>query len=468
MARKVFISFLGYSNYGRCRYFKGEFMSDNLRYIQIATLDYLQTIEKWGEDDIAYILLTEGAKKKNWEDNGHETPQTKEKIIQPGLDTCIKAKEYPFAIKTIENLPDGNNEDEIFEIFDRVFAELRPGDELHFDVTHGFRYLPMLVLVLANYSKFLKNIKVMAITYGNYEARSEMGKADDQKSVFKAPIVDLLPLSLIQNWTYAAADYLRNGKSDRFLELAKEYKISIFKGMRVGDKADAKLIESIANNLKLTIEDFQICRGREILDGKHVTNLKKDLLNLKETSIKPLKPLAKELNSAFESFNSAEEKSDKLQFWNGFEAAKWCWNHQLYQQAAVILQENIVSFFCNRHQLDIYDIVQRSFVNMAFKFVPDLNNKDLSKEKEKEIRLKLEDYPSLKLLIEDPLINEKELYDAFGMITTERNDVNHNGMRKSPHRPDVIRDNIKIAIDVFYNFFHLNDIINESTYSSDR
>ena len=84
---------------------------------------------------------------------------------------------------------------------------------------------------------------------------------------------------------------------------------------------------------------------------------------------------------------------------------------------------------------------------MAFKFVPDLNNKDLSKEKEKEIRLKLEDYPTLKLLIEDPLINEKELYDAFGMITTERNDVNHNGMRKSPHRPEVIRDNIKIAID---------------------
>ena len=468
MARKVFISFLGYSNYGRCHYYKGEFMSEDLRYIQIATLDYLQTIEKWGKDDVAYILLTEGAKRKNWEDDGHENPMTKEKIIQPGLHTCINAKSYPFAINTIDNLPDGNNEEEIFEIFDRVFEVLQPNDELHFDVTHGFRYLPMLVLVLANYSKFLKDIKVKAITYGNYEARSEMGKTENQKSIFKAPIIDLLPLSLIQNWTYAAADYLRNGKSERFVELATDYKASIFQGMRKGDKANAKLIESIAKNLKLTTEDFQTCRGPEILKGKHVTNLKKDLSNLKETSIKPLKPLAKELDSAFKTFDSTEDKSDKLQFWNGFEAAKWCWNHQLYQQSAVILQENIVSFFCNRYQLDMYDVSQRSIVNAALKFMPDLNNIDLSEEKRTEITKYIKQHPSVKPLLDDSLINKKELYDAFGKITEERNDINHNGMRKNPHLVNVIRDNIKTAIDIFYNFFQLNDIANESTYNFGR
>ena len=33
---------------------------------------------------------------------------------------------------------------------------MQDGDELYFDLTHGFRYLPMLVMVLINYSKFLK------------------------------------------------------------------------------------------------------------------------------------------------------------------------------------------------------------------------------------------------------------------------------------------------------------------------
>lgn len=453
MSRKVFISFLGYSNYGNCRYFKDNYISENTRYIQVATLDYLQSIEEWSETDVAYILLTEGAKVKNWENDGHEDFQTHTKIIQPGLRDCLAAKNFPFGINTVEGLPDGNNEDEIFTIFDRVFEVLKPKDELYFDVTHGFRYLPMLVLVLANYSKFLKNIKVKAITYGNYEARTKTEEIDGLKPIFRAPVVDLLPLSLIQNWTYAAADYLRNGRSDRFVELAVEYKASIFQGLRDGDKTDAKLIESIAKNLKLTTEDFQTCRGPEILKGKHVTNLKKDLSNLKETSIKPLEPLAKELDNAFKPFCTTEDKPNQLQFQNGIEAAKWCWKNKLYQQAAVILQENIVSFFCDRYNLNMIDVGERKFVNTAFVFVAALKSDDAPEEKKNEILSSTESSPTLKLLMEDPLINDKAIYDAFALITTERNDINHNGMRKEPHSINVIRDNIRKAIDVFHERF---------------
>ena len=64
MGRKVFISFLGYSNYGYCKYEKDGFVSDNVRFIQTATLDYLQSLEKWAEGDVAYFLLTKGAKEK--------------------------------------------------------------------------------------------------------------------------------------------------------------------------------------------------------------------------------------------------------------------------------------------------------------------------------------------------------------------------------------------------------------------
>ena len=96
MPRKVFISFLGFTNYKECNYYKGDFCSSNVRFIQEATLDYLQSLEQWTADDVAYILLTEGAKARNWVDNGHCVPKTNEVIVQAGLGTTLKQKSYPF------------------------------------------------------------------------------------------------------------------------------------------------------------------------------------------------------------------------------------------------------------------------------------------------------------------------------------------------------------------------------------
>ena len=174
---------------------------------------------------------------------------------------------------------------------------------------------------------------------------------------------------------------------------------------------------------------------------------------MKDTSVKPLIPLAKELVNAFKPFNNTDDRSEKLQFKNGIEAAKWCWNNKLYQQAAVILQENIVSFFCHRCHLDMVDIELRKLVNMAFIFAANLNSKSTNDEQKNEMNLIIDNSPVLKMLMSEPLINDKTLYEAFGVITTERNDINHNGMRKHPHSVKTISENIKKAIDIFSEHF---------------
>ena len=124
------------------------------------------------------------------------------------------------------------------------------------------------------------------------------------------------------------------------------------------------------------------------------------------------------------------------------------YNH-LFQQAATILQECVVTFFCIRYGLNINSDVERKLVNGAFAKCEKLNFSK-TKEEEKEAILKeVESNTITQKLINDKQISDRVIYEAFSMLTTERNDINHSGMRPQPHTSDKIRNNIKKAYAVF-------------------
>lgn len=448
MARRVFISFLGFTNYKECRYYKDDFCSESVRYIQEATLDYLLGKEIWSNNDVAYILLTDGAKTNNWLDNGHKVYGTSDSIIQEGLQTRLAKKHYPFQIKTVEQLPVGKNESELFEIFKRVYDVLEPGDKLYFDITHGFRSLPMLALVLVNYSKFLKGVEVKSITYGNFEVKEEIIDEEGKKHL-KAPIIDLLPLSGIQDWTFAAADYIRNGNSKQIKKLITDHQAAVHKGLKSGSKDDANKLNYLANSLERIVNDFQTCRGLEILSGENVTKLRDNLSDYVDAVIEPLNPIILKVK---ESLSPFEGNSGKPNLKNGFEAARWCIEHNLYQQAATILQESIVSYFCIRYNLNYKDKDERSYVNTVFAFHKKTNDKETNESEKVEIISKIEKDSILRKLYFDPIMSSEKIYSAFGNLTDERNDINHSGMRdeKEAHTAKVIRENIQKAFNTFY------------------
>ena len=256
MARKVFISVLGLTNYGECIYVKDEYKSPSVRFIQEATLDYLCQQNEWTANDTAYILLTNGAENVNWYNDGHKNKETGEIIKCEGLQCRLQKLNLPFEINTISKIPDGNTEEEIWEIFERVFNELQDDDELYFDLTHGFRYLPMLVMVLINYSKFLKNTSVKSITYGNFESRNRVTN--------EAPIIDLLPLSALQDWTYAAGQFLDSGNVDKLQYLSDKELKPILKNAK-GSNKDATNLKSFVKHLS----EGQTCRGISIIKSEN-------------------------------------------------------------------------------------------------------------------------------------------------------------------------------------------------------
>lgn len=205
MARKLFISFLGTNAYKECTYYDKEKEYKPTPFIQVATLEQIGA-ENWSESDAIRIFVTDKANELNWDKNIKERKVHDDQIIPyHGLEKELDEMHFKANVQKVP-IVDGKDEDEMWQIFQTVFNEIHEKDELYIDLTHAFRYLPMLVLVLSNYAKFLKHITIRHLSYGNWEARDTVSN--------HAPIVDLLSLTLLQDWTTAAADFLENGYAE--------------------------------------------------------------------------------------------------------------------------------------------------------------------------------------------------------------------------------------------------------------
>ena len=431
MARKLFISVLGTGLYEKGVYTQGDFISSETRFIQQATLELIGCKETWTEEDRVCILLTDKAKELNWEVSSRIHPHTKEDIGYEGLKTLLQRMDLRPQVTPV-SICNGKNEDEMWKIFQTTFEQIQDGDELYFDLTHSFRYLPMLILVLGNYAKFLKNIRIAHISYGNYEARNEEG----------SPIVDLLPLTVLQDWTFAAADFLHNGRSEQLTQLTQQVFKPILRDTR-GEDQQAQALKKFSDTLNNITNNLQMCRGLKITEDKDICCLKKSIDQLSEDIIAPLVPVVKKIELSFTNFIP---DSNIL---NGLHAAQWCYDNHMYQQSITILQETIVTYICNKNKLSVTDKDARALVNTAF-YIAD------EKLQQEEKKWKLPNYgenneaiDKVRELIKDPDI--EKLSSSYSTASDVRNDFNHAGFRSNPMTAGRLAHKIEESINKVHN-----------------
>ena len=404
MARKVFMSVLGATNYQECQYadYQTGFKSSKTRFVQVAMFE--KFVCGWTANDIAYIFLTSGEKgseRKNWFDDGHINRDTKKVIPLCGLQKLLKDLNPSCKIEPVF-IKNGDIETEIWENFRTIFNCLQPNDEVYFDITHGFRSLPMLTLVLNNYSKFLKNIKVASITYGNYEARNEVNEA---------PIIDLIPLSQLQDWTAAANMFIKTGNPKSISELLKNEEI---------------------NSLNSFVDEINECRGLDIYYGKSAIDLKNDLerVNIHNHSFKEL------LDKVGEKVNLFKP-NDII---NGFRAVDFCIQYQLIQQGVTLIQEFIVSFI-------LKDINEENWLNDFERTIVSgcmsINNLSCFRPSEKSDEERKKSLEIAQKVFSLPY--KKRLSDKVfkGLAHGARNDLNHGGKRHGPKQTGYFGEKIK-------------------------
>jgi hypothetical protein len=329
MARKVFLSVLGTGHYNPTKYYfdNDKATAIETNFIQEATLRHYPK-EKF---DKIYIFLTKDARKFNW-----ENPAWKKTIQNPKFDPKpeyigLSKKLADFNNLETINIADGNNESEIWSIFETIFKALNEGDQLYFDITHGFRTLPMLLMVLINYSKFLKQIEVEKITYGNWEARDVNNYA---------PVIDVTSFSEIQDWTNAANDLLEHNSNENLKHIIstknKQYFIK-----KEGNKV-SELHHLMTKIFKIS-EAINLVDGYTLFKNTGIANFDENYINANKEIYKPLQYILEKLKKRFDKFEKTENTIK-----NGFEAVDWCIENGLYQNGYSILLENIITFIARK------------------------------------------------------------------------------------------------------------------------
>lgn len=320
MPRKIFLSILGTGYYKPTNYYfhNDKSTAFNTRFIQEASIKHI--CQNWDKKDQIYIFLTQKARKVNWNDpafnNTGKEPYT-------GLSAILK----DYNVEAI-NIPDGNNTNEIWKVFEIIFHTLEKNDEVYFDITHAYRYLPTLLMVLINYARFLKNIQVKSISYGNWEAREEESQAS------YSPVVDLTPLSELQEWTNAVNDFLAHNDSQLLSKLIMQ-----------NDNRKKQYVKQISDKIIEFSDIFTTVRGQELKKGNIANHISNNLNPaIKKGNIPPLNPLLEILQVILKKFQNKEN------IINGLNGIEWCLDHNLMQQAITLIQEMIIEIIIEQYK----------------------------------------------------------------------------------------------------------------------
>ncbi len=421
MGRRVFLSILGVAFYEKCRYGKEDFIGTETPFVQKNLLEYLQKKEEWSREDQVLVFLTDKARECNW-DKGLESRyngKVQKEVPHIGLEKMLLDMGISYQAVSI---PEGKDSGEMWDLFEVIYEQLQEGDELYLDITNSFRYLPMLLVVLVNYAKLLKDVKVRAIFYGNYEAR-------DKKTNI-APIMDLLPLSVLQDWTLATSDYLRYGQVGKLHELTETSMAPIMRNSETRTE-DAVTLRQFVNKLKEMVEERITCRGRQIVDSKSLRTVGMNADKIQEVMIVQFKPLFEKIKESLKDFDVRENVL------NCIKAAKWCFDNKLYQQATTLLEEGLITVLCQYYQLDYTDKDYRYIITgcIAAKARGDVYQEDKKTSDKKEV--------IDRIWADEALWNNRECINLLQQLMSVRNDYNHAGFQKNPGSSKQIIEKIE-------------------------
>lgn len=401
MARNVFISFLGTNNYLETYYSIGDFKSSQpVRFIQEALIEHL--CREWTSEDKIFIFCTKLSLEKNWNDNGQGNTDPK------GLCTRLKNIKLPIPFEAVE-ITEGFSEEDIWDIFNKVYHKLNKGDNVYLDVTHAFRSIPIFSTVLFNYAHYLKGTNLKVVYYGAFEKLGPAYKVKDMNVEDRnAPIIDLTSIIRLQELSTAASNLHQYGKMKSISDL-----LGIVQGKGKGKQN----IERIKKKMKDFDTALSTCKMDILKDGKLIGELQslvdnnKDSKNLTEAHRQLIVKVQEEINmfKPYDTYDNVEAAID------------WAKKYGMIQQAYTLAEELTISrvkdIITPQHLIlqRVKDLECRKFVSVLL---------SLEESKKDEYKNDNEEFKTLfSQLYDQPLI--RDLRKWYTILAGDRNIINH-------------------------------------------
>lgn len=369
----VLVSFIGLGNYQTCDYIFGERICNTHLFVFALSNFYKEEIDK------LIIFLTEKSRNAKRDDDKLTYFQQLERLnLKNGL-----VKPEKVLIKS------GKSESELWEMFETIAAKLTDGDEVIFDITHAFRSIPIMSLLVIALLRETKNIKLKAILYGAFDAKDKDGNT---------PLFDLTPFVELLDWLSAAKQFKNTGNAQFLVELLQNN----------NDK-------NLADNISELSESLRLLRPVNIMEKSQ--RLSYTLSNEKATSnikSKPVFELLESIKESYSKFSLGNPKQNKEEFIRKlFDLANWYYEKGQYVQSIATIREFIPTVVCYKLNLDFFKRDDNRHTAESY-----LNQREGSADEY--------DWNDTKL--------PEELKSIWANVTQLRNDVLHVGFNESPRR----------------------------------
>lgn len=476
--KKHFIAVLGTSSYDPCTYSLGK-QTCETKFVQEAILKL--ACGELHPDDKITICLTEKARSQNWVDRKYEQWEIDkhkgtEKETYKGLCSVLNAY-----LKDTLNMPEleiegkeivtGQNDREIAQMFLEIYKVIGENEKIYFDITHGLRNIPMLVMAILEYAKVTKNISIGGIFYGAYE----VGVNDPKTRRKKVPIYDLSFYQLILNWSSAANSFIKYGHADEISDLTNEKWKLLSQTATKEQKKELNVLTGNLNNVANKLQKFtaSIETGRgDVKYKQSMKNCYEDYMAQKimpsEYMIEEYYPLLELLNKVEEKMKGFQDKETNLQV--GMAAIDWCIKNNMVQQGYTALEETAKTFLCEKigvsqdKEFWRENIVKRMCMCLREVIKENREEKDKRFEEWKTSLQKegLQDEENENGEIQKGLEKGAELYELLignekhsklvqlmDRISIKRNDINHFGFTKSKANAEELKKELKKMADEF-------------------
>lgn len=390
-------TFLGITDYLECVYTdeKLGWHSSCTRYVQIAITEMLIHMGK--PPDQVIVLLTEQARRLNWEDHNDKNGN---RIM--GLKSAwssLTTDQLP-ELKTI-HISARQDEEAMWELFNIMFDEINDVDEVFLDISNCFRSIPVVSLIVSNFTRVMKRANLQGMYYGNLDSigtRKEIEQLSPTER--KVPIEDLAEMIALYEWTQAVDDYIRTGNAGLLVQMAEK---------RSTSRAEDTMLVELAVQMKRVSMSIETCRG-QLIDSeisKMLNQLHKiQKLASSSSRMQPLLKMLDKIEQKFKGFHQGDSITN-LTF-----IVNWCIQHHLYQQGYTILQEGTISILAEYCQLDVHKYENREDIKKSINIVIKKHTKfHILSEKQKTLYRKI--YPLASML------------QFFPSLTKYRNNINH-------------------------------------------